>query len=42
MKILFPIIIIIEFIIKLISPKSKQEEITEKEIESFVDMGKKA
>jgi hypothetical protein len=38
MKILFPIIIIIEFIIKIISPKTKQEEITEEEIESFVDM----
>jgi CBS domain containing-hemolysin-like protein len=37
-KILFPIIIVIEFIIKLVSPKGKKEEITEEEIESFVDM----
>ena len=42
MKILFPIIIIIEFIIKLVTPKGKAEEITEEEIESFVDMWKKA
>jgi len=40
MKILFPIIVIIEFIIKLISPKGQVEQITEEEIESFIDMWK--
>ncbi len=40
MKILYPVIIVIEFIIKLISPKGQVEQITEEEIESFIDMGK--
>jgi len=42
MIILFPVIIILEFIIKLFSKNSKVEEITEEEIESFVDMWKKS
>lgn len=38
MFILFPIVYIIEFIIKLFSGKNKVENITNEEIESFIDM----
>lgn len=40
MFILFPIVYIIEFIIKLFSGKNKIENITNEEIESFIDMWK--
>ncbi len=42
MKLLFPIIIVIEFIIKIVSPKWNIDKITEEEIESFVDMWKES
>jgi CBS domain containing-hemolysin-like protein len=40
MIILFPLIVIIEGIIKMFSKKEFAEEITEEEIESFIDLGK--
>ncbi len=40
MKILYIVIVVIEFIIKLVSPKWEVEKITEEEIESFIEMGK--
>jgi CBS domain containing-hemolysin-like protein len=40
MLILFPVIIIIEGIIKVFSKKEVSEQITDEEIESFIDMGK--
>jgi CBS domain containing-hemolysin-like protein len=40
MIILFPIIVLIEGIIKVFSKKEFAEEITEEEIESFIDLGK--
>lgn len=42
MLILYPIIIIIELITKIFSYKSKKEEITDEELESFIDMWMKA
>jgi len=41
MLILYPIIIFIEVIIKVFSWKSKVEQVTEEEIESFIDMWRK-
>ncbi|MFK7780065.1 MAG: hemolysin family protein [Candidatus Gracilibacteria bacterium] len=41
MIVLHPIIIFIEIIIKVFSGKAKVEQVTEEEIESFIDMGRK-
>lgn len=42
-KILFPIVIIVEYIMKLFQKKShKHQTITDEEIESFIDMGNQA
>jgi CBS domain containing-hemolysin-like protein len=40
MFILFPIIFLIEGIIKIFSKKAVSEQITDEEIESFIDLGK--
>lgn len=40
MILLFPVIFIIEWIIKLFSKKHVSEQITDEEIESFIDLGK--
>jgi hypothetical protein len=40
MLILFPVIFVIEGIIKIFQKKEVSEQITDEEIESFIDMGK--
>jgi len=42
MIILYPLVVFIEFITKLFTWKSKQEVVSEEEIEAFIDMGKES
>jgi len=42
MVILYPLVVLIEFLTKLFTGSSKQEKVSEEEIEAFIDMGKES